>query len=119
MANPAQGKTKPAAGVTATRPATMPEANPRAVGLPRCHHSIKSQLSPAAAAAAWVAAKADTARLLLFSALPPLKPNQPNHNKPAPVNVSTMLLGWMACSGYPRRLRNTRIAARLEKPAAM
>src|SRR5262245_11313471 len=97
----------------------MPEANPSAVGLPRCHHSTKIQLRPAAAAAACVAVKADTARVLLASALPPLKPNQPNHNRPAPVSVSTILLGWMACWGYPRRFRNIRMAARLEKPAAM
>src|SRR5262249_20452647 len=99
MASPPQGRTKPEAGVTATRPATMPEARPRAVGLPRCHHSASIQLSPAAAAAAGVALTADPGGALLSGAPPPLKPNQPNHNRPAPSKVSTMLLGWMACSG--------------------
>ena len=39
------------------------------------------------------------AEALLPRALPPLKPNQPNQSRPAPVRVSTMLLGCMACSG--------------------
>src|SRR5688572_6046395 len=99
MMRPPQGYTNPEAGVTATRPATMPEASPRAVGLPRWNHSARIQLRPAPAAAIWVAAKAEVARAPLAPALPPLKPNQPNHNKPAPVRVSTMLLGWMAFSG--------------------
>src|SRR5689334_2303670 len=99
MINPPQGYTKPEAGVTATSPATMPEASPRAVGLPRCHHSTSIQLRPAAAAAACVAAKADTACEPLLIALPPLKPNHPNQSRPAPSSVSTMLLGCMACSG--------------------
>src|SRR5262245_33077906 len=99
MARPPHIGTKPEAGVTATRPATTPEAQPSAVGLPLCSHSATIQLSAAAAAAAWVALKAEAARALLPPALPPLKPNQPNHRRPAPSNVSTMLLGWKACSG--------------------
>src|SRR5205807_7909988 len=94
-----QGITKPAAGVTATRPATNPDANPRAVGLPLWHHSAIIQLRAAAAAAICEAPSAADARPLLARALPPLKPNQPNHNRPAPMSVSTMLLGCMACSG--------------------
>ena len=39
------------AGVTATKPATSPEANPKAVGLPRWAHSAAIQLRAAAAAA--------------------------------------------------------------------
>src|SRR5438034_11329029 len=89
MINPPQGKTKPEAGVTATSPATMPDAKPRAVGLPRCTHSASIQVSPAAAAATCVAVNADTATEPLAKALPPLKPNQPNHNRPAPVRVRT------------------------------
>ena len=53
----------------------------------------------AAAAATCDAVRAETAWPLLARALPPLKPNQPNHNRPAPSSVSTMLLGCMACSG--------------------
>ena len=50
-------------GVTATSPATMPDARPRAVGLPLWIHSTSIQLSPAAAAAACVAANAGAAEV--------------------------------------------------------
>src|SRR5262245_60708493 len=99
MARAPRGLTKPEAGVTATSPATSPEARPRAVGLPRCHHSAKIQLSAAAAEAVCEAVRASPARALLPTALPPLNPNQPNHKIPAPVRVSTIELGCMACSG--------------------
>src|SRR6516225_4058748 len=99
MQKPPQGVTKPDAGVTATSPATIPDANPSAVGLPRWSHSAAIQLRAAAAQATWDAVRADPARPLLARALPPLNPNQPNQSKPAPVSVNTMLLGWMACSG--------------------
>src|SRR5262245_29666147 len=99
MSSACHGRTYPEAGVTATRPATSPEASPRAVGLPLCHHSTSIQLSAAAAAATCDAVRADTASALDSRALPPLNPNQPNQRSPAPVRVSTMLLGWMACSG--------------------
>src|SRR5437763_10476203 len=99
MASPAHIGTKPDAGVTATSPATMPEASPSAVGLPLCSHSATAQLSPAAAAAACVALKAEAARAPLLPALPPLKPNQPNQRRPAPSRVRTMLFGCMTCVG--------------------
>src|SRR5262245_27835960 len=89
----------PEAGVTATRPATMPDASPSAVGFPLCNHSAIIQLRPAAAAAACVAPKAETASEPLAPALPPLNPNQPNQSRPAPVSVRTMLLGCIVCSG--------------------
>src|SRR5262245_50075020 len=37
------------------------------------------------------------------SALPPLKPNQPTHNIPAPATVNVMLCGNIGCDGKPRR----------------
>ena len=43
--------TKPAPGVIATRPATMPEAAPRLVACPSRIHSTSTHTSPAAAAA--------------------------------------------------------------------
>jgi hypothetical protein len=43
--------------------------------------------NPAAAAAVFVVAKADTERELAAPADPALKPNQPNHNKPVPINT--------------------------------
>src|SRR5947209_3375886 len=107
MAAPPRGRTKPDAGVTATSPATMPDARPRAVGLPLKIHSTRHQVSPAAAAAAWVVVNAVLARLSAFRADPPLNPNQPNQSSPAPIRVRTMLFGCIACSGYPVRLRRT------------
>src|SRR3977135_1304397 len=91
------GDTKPEAGVTTTRPATTPETQPRALGLPFMNHSptpqerpaaaalalpfmnhsATAQEKPAAAAAKCVAAKAEEAIVPAFRALPALKPNQP------------------------------------------
>ena len=86
--------------MTATSPATIPDASPRAVGLPLCSHSTNIQPSPAAAAAAWVAANADPAnRGAVAVALPPLNPNHPNHRRPAPSRVRTMLFGWATTFG--------------------
>ena len=70
--------------MTATRPATRPDARPSAVGLPRCTHSASIQLRAAAAAATCVAVKAEPANRPAARALPPLKPNQPNQSRPAP-----------------------------------
>src|SRR5918992_4213769 len=89
----ATGPTKPAAGVMATRPATAPEAAPSTVGLPRVIHSVNIQPSAAAAAPVFVARNALTARPLASSALPALKPNQPNHSRPAPITVIGRLCG--------------------------
>src|SRR5215831_3624479 len=89
----AMGVTKPAAGVTATRPATAPDAAPSTVGLPRDDHSVNIQASAAEAVAVLVVVKACPARPLAASALPALKPNQPNHRSPAPITVSGRLCG--------------------------
>src|ERR671922_1017475 len=91
------GPTYPEAGVIATRPATAPEAAPRTVGLPRVAHSVNIQPSAAAAAAVFVARKALAASPLASSALPALKPNQPNHSRPAPITVMGRLCG---CIGW-------------------
>src|SRR5438876_12354099 len=101
MTSAATGETNPEAGVTATSPATMPDASPNPVGLPRCIHSTATQLRPAAAAATCDAVSANAANGLAAKPLPPLNPNQPNHERPAPVRVSTMLLGRIARSGWP------------------
>src|SRR5262249_10642192 len=74
------GVSKPAAGVTATSPATAPEAAPSTVGLPRELHSVSIQPRAAAAAAVFVVVKAWTARPLAARALPALKPNHPNQS---------------------------------------
>ena len=70
-----------------TRPATTPEQVPRTVGLPRKIHSMAAQVSPPAAAARCVAAKALAARPSAARALPALKPNQPTHSMAAPMAV--------------------------------
>src|SRR5574341_678905 len=93
----AMGVTKPAAGVTATSPATAPEAAPSTVGLPRELHSVSIQPRAAAAVAVLVVVKAWAARPLAPSALPALKPNQPNQSRLAPITVIGRLWGGMAC----------------------
>src|SRR5437868_1095064 len=79
------GPAKPAAGVTATRPATAPEHAPRSEGLPFTIHSANIHDIAAAAVA--------TNELVMASAAPPLasrfdpalKPNQPTHSRQAPM----------------------------------
>src|SRR4029077_12739090 len=90
----------------ATSPATAPDAAPSTVGLPRIVHSVNIQPSAAAAAAVLVAVKALAARPLASSALPALKPNQPNHSRAAPITVIGRLcgcIGWCpGALGVPR-----------------
>src|SRR5262249_22988524 len=81
------GVTKPDAGVMQTNPATTPDGAPNTLGLPRVIHSMPAQASPPAAAAKCVAANALAAMPSAESALPALKPNQPNHNMAAPNTV--------------------------------
>src|SRR5512140_2126577 len=106
------GPTKPDAGVMATKPATAPDAAPRAVGLPRKIHSRSSQESMAMAAAVLVTMKAEPARPLAASAEPALKPNQPNHSKPAPRRTMVMLWGRMVEFAWVLRLPMTRATTR-------
>src|SRR5919109_3619749 len=100
----ARGPTKPEAGVMATSPATAPDAAPSTVGLPRLAHSVNIQPSAAAAAPVLVAVNALAASPLASSALPALKPNQPNQRSPAPVTVIGRLWGCIGWWPYPRRL---------------
>src|SRR5262244_4114648 len=103
MTSAGMGFTKPAAGVMATKPATEPEIPPSTLGLPLRIHSAAAHPTAAEAAAKWVATKALVARLPAPSALPALNPNQPTHNKQAPIKLSTTLWGNIGCLGYPRR----------------
>src|SRR5258708_36001568 len=89
------GPTKPEAGVMATSPATAPEAAPSTVGLPRAAHSVNIQPSAAADAPVLVARKALAASPLASSALPALKPNQPNHSRPAPITLNGRVCGCL------------------------
>ena len=71
----------------APRPATAPEISPSTEGLRRCAHSRPLQVIAPAQAERWVATMANTAREPALSAEPPLKPNQPTHNRPAPITA--------------------------------
>src|SRR5438445_3462409 len=101
------GPTKPDAGVIATSPATAPDAAPSTVGFPRAIHSVNIQPSAADAAAVLVARKALAASAFASSALPALKPNQPNQSSAAPMTVIGRLCGCIGWWPYPRRLPRT------------
>src|SRR6476646_8979339 len=79
--------TKPAAGVIATKPTTAPMQKPSTEGFLPLATSKNIQDKPAAPAAVLVVKKAETAKLFALSAEPALNPNQPNHNKPVPINT--------------------------------
>src|SRR2546422_11553508 len=93
----------------ATSPPTAPEAAPSTVGLPRVAHSVNIQPSAAAAAAVLGARNALAARPLASSALPALKPNQPNHSSPAPITGIGRFWGCIALG--PRPLPSSRPTA--------
>ena len=83
----------------ATNPATEPEMPPSTLGFPFLIHSASIQPSAAAAAAKCVATNALVARAEEASALPALNPNQPTHNRQAPMKLRTRLCGFMGSSG--------------------
>src|SRR5579884_2103145 len=89
------GRTKPEAGVMATKPATAPEIPPNTLGLPALIHSASNQPSVAAADPKWVATKALEASGEAASALPALKPNHPTHSRQAPMKLITRLCGFI------------------------
>src|SRR5580698_4876332 len=98
------GLTKPDAGVIATSPATAPEIPPSTEGLPLRTHSAALQPIAAAAAPKCVATNAEVASVPAASADPALNPNQPTHNRHAPIKLSTTECGGIAVFGYPIRL---------------
>src|SRR5438067_9931390 len=77
--------TKPAAGVMATSPTTAPIQKPITDGFFPRSTSKNIHDSPAAAAAVFVVANAETDNALAAPAEPALKPNHPNHSKPVPL----------------------------------
>src|SRR2546421_12804636 len=103
MMSAAIGVTKPAAGVTATRPATAPEAPPSIVGLPLRIHSAAIQPSVAAAAAVLVLTKAGEAGSLEDTALAAVNPNHPTHNNEAPITEKGAVCRGTAEVGEPPR----------------
>src|SRR5688500_10334104 len=111
------GLMKPAAGVTATRPTTIAVAAPTAVGLPERNPSRNVHTTSVPAGASIVVENARPAMPLAASALPALKPNQPNHSRPAPSNTNGTLCGSSDDDGYSCRLPTT-IAATSAADAA-
>src|SRR5690242_1046879 len=99
MPNATGTLTNPDAGVIVARPATIPEATPSTLGFPFVNHSVAAQPSAPAAAEKCVAAKALLASPPAFTALPALNPNQPTHNNPAPIRLSTTLCGGIGSCG--------------------
>src|SRR5438045_528773 len=87
------GPTNPAAGVIATRPTTIPVAQPTAVGFPVRTTSSSVHTTNVAAGASIVAVKASAAMPFDATALPALNPNQPNQRTPAPSSVKGTLCG--------------------------
>ena len=83
--------------MTATRPTTIAVAPPTAVTFPVRSRSISVHASSVAAGANSVFVKARAAVGLAASALPALKPNQPNQSSPAPSTVNGTLWGRIAC----------------------
>jgi len=100
-------------------PATIPVTIPSTEGLPWRTHSMPIHAREPAAAEMWVTSMAMPASPFAASAEPPLKPNQPTHNIPAPVTVMVRLWGGMACSGKPLRLPITSAATSAATPAVI
>src|SRR5262245_41520253 len=90
------GPTQPQAGVTATRPATAPDAAPSRLGWPRNIHSPAIHDSAAAAVAIVVLRKASAVSPFASRFEPALKPNQPTHKRQAPMKVKVRLCGAIA-----------------------
>src|SRR3954466_10909525 len=87
------GLTKPAAGVTATRPTTIAVAAPTAVGLPERMMSSTGHATRGPAAPSILVTKASPAIGLAANALPELNPNHPNQSRPAPSSTNGTLCG--------------------------
>ena len=119
ISRPPAGLTECAAGVMATRPATMPDAPPSEVAWPSRRRSTSSQASIAAAVAPSVLIHATPAVVSAARAEPALKPNQPNHSRPAPSITSGRLCGRIGIRPKPTRLPSTSARASAPTPALM
>src|ERR1035438_4343154 len=87
----AQGCMYPAAGVTVASPATAPVRAPTILGVLSLLQEIRSQVIMATEPAISVFTNAYAATPFAASALPPLKPNHPNHNSPVPSATKAIL----------------------------
>src|SRR6476660_7412531 len=90
------GLTAEQAGVIATRPATTPDAAPSEVAWPSRSFSVVGQSLNEKTVAVIVFIHATAAVLPAPRAEPALKPNQPNHSRPAPIITSVRLCGRIA-----------------------
>src|SRR5580765_2976994 len=98
------GPTKPAAGVTPTRPATAPDTAPKRDAFPFITCSVSIQPSAATAVATIVFTKARPAIPFAAPAEPALNPNQPTQSNDAPTVVSVILWGAKVSLPKPFRL---------------
>jgi hypothetical protein len=105
--------------VIATRPATAPDEAPTRVGFPFFTHSTRIQPMSAAAVATWVLTNAIAVVLSAVSSEPALKPNQPNHSRPAPSATKGTLCGRKLSLGQPIRRPSTMARASAAEPALM
>ena len=98
----------------------MPEAAPSEVAWPSRSRSRSSQPSGRGAGGdhAW-STQTTAAASLAPSAEPALKPNQPNHSRPAPSMTSVRLCGRIGSRFQPTRLPSTSARARPAAPALM
>ena len=87
------GVTKPAAGVIATRPAMAPVIMPSVVGRLLKIQSSTAQVSRGRGRRHVRGDEGDAARPPAVSALPALKPNQPNQSSAAPRTANGRLCG--------------------------
>src|SRR5690606_36772709 len=110
--------TNPSGGVMATSPTTAPMQKSRAEGFFALTESNSTQHNAAAAEAVLVAATPEAASAPALSALPALKPNQPNQSKPVPNSTKGMLAGLIGSFSSDLVLRYME-ATRAAKPADM
>ncbi len=101
----------------ATSPATTPEAAPSEVAWPSRIFSVASQPSIAAPVATIVFTQTPAAVMSAASSEPALNPNQPNHNRPAPIITSVRLCGRIGSLAKPTRLPRTMARASPAAPA--
>src|SRR5215475_1531458 len=106
-------------GVMATKPATAPDDAPTIVGLRLRIHSTMIQPSNAAAVASCVLTNAMAVIRSAVSSEPALKPNQPNHSRPAPSATIGTLCGLTFSFGQPVRRPSTMASASAADPALM
>src|SRR5438874_5513999 len=119
MTAAAQGATKPLAGVMVARPATAPVTAPEALGFPSTHQLIVIHDSIPNEPPSIVVTNALAAMPFAASALPALKPNQPNHRRPAPSATKGTLCGATFSLEGILRGRKTKTHASAANPALM